>query len=359
MLAEVGESFLNFQVVATREAEQRAELAAVADVVATIPYCRPDITDLAGSARAGLMALAIALALRRRARPLQGWSSDHPLGSDNVSVRLVPMWRRSSATIALPSIRRSSSERSSASEPCSFASGVDGMSLSPLTSSIVAGGVFVMGLVVAGTLSDYKDADRAPSDLATELYAILRECESMNAAWGKPDMALLRQRLIAVVTTLRADIDAGNTRECQQAIEDLSESFLELENTDVPANYIVRLRQSQSGLRKAILRVYHIQREEFLPSAFAMIVSLVVIILAVVTFTDFGGVAQSLVTVGFLSFFFVYLLRLLRVIDKPFKVGRERTDDDVSLFLLVEFVVHADAGERASPPTTSRRRPRR
>jgi hypothetical protein len=91
--------------------------------------------------------------------------------------------------------------------------------------------------------------------------------------------------------------------------------------------------------------VYHIQREEFLPSAYAMIVSLVVIILGVVVFTDFDGVAQSLVTVGFLSFFFVYLLRLLRVIDKPFKVGRERTDDDVSLFLLVEFVVHAHAGD--------------
>jgi hypothetical protein len=225
-----------------------------------------------------------------------------------------------------------------------FALGIDGMSLSPLTSSIVAGGVFVMGLVVAGTLSDYKDADRAPADLATELYVILRECESMSTLWGLPDMTVLRRRLIGVVTGLRADIDAGDTRECQLAIEDLSESFLGLENTDVPANYIVRLRQSQSGLRKAILRVYHIQREEFLPSAFAMIVSIVVIILAVVTFTDFDGVAQSLVTVGFLSFFFIYLLRLLRVIDKPFKVGRERTDDDVSLFLLTEFAVHAQAG---------------
>jgi hypothetical protein len=166
----------------------------------------------------------------------------------------------------------------------------------------------------------------------------------MSTLWGLPDMTVMRRRLIGVVTGLRADLDAGDTRECQLAIEDLSESFLGLENTDVPANYIVRLRQSQSGLRKAILRVYHIQREEFLPSAFAMIVSIVVIILAVVTFTDFDGVAQSLVTVGFLSFFFIYLLRLLRVIDKPFKVGRERTDDDVSLFLLTEFAVHAQAG---------------
>jgi anion-transporting ArsA/GET3 family ATPase len=48
VLGEVGESFLNFRVVATREAEQRAELAAGADVVATVPYADHDITDLAG-----------------------------------------------------------------------------------------------------------------------------------------------------------------------------------------------------------------------------------------------------------------------------------------------------------------------
>lgn len=50
-------------------------------------------------------------------------------------------------------------------------------------------------------------------------------------------------------------------------------------------------------------------------------------------------------TVGFLSFFFVYLLRLLNVINKPFKLVRERGDDDVSLFLLYEFAVHARLGE--------------
>jgi anion-transporting ArsA/GET3 family ATPase len=48
VLGEVGESFLNFQVVATREAEQRAELATGTDVVATVPYADHDITDLAG-----------------------------------------------------------------------------------------------------------------------------------------------------------------------------------------------------------------------------------------------------------------------------------------------------------------------
>ena len=48
VLQEVGESFLNFQVVAKREAEIRAELSAAPEVVASVPYFDRDITDLAG-----------------------------------------------------------------------------------------------------------------------------------------------------------------------------------------------------------------------------------------------------------------------------------------------------------------------
>jgi hypothetical protein len=199
--------------------------------------------------------------------------------------------------------------------------GVTGMSPSPLASSIVAGGVFVMGLVVAGTLSDYRDAERAPTDIAAGLYAILRETESMHKVWGKPDMIALRERLITVVTALRADINSGGTRDCQAAIEDLSVSFLELEETDVPANYVVRLRQEQAGLRKTALRVYHIQREEFLPSAKTMIFSIVAIILVLMMLTNLEGHAESVVTLAFLSFFFLYLLRLLMIIDNRSRSG--------------------------------------
>jgi anion-transporting ArsA/GET3 family ATPase len=48
VLREIGESFLNFQVVAKREQEQRAELAHLPDVVASVPYFETDIYDLTG-----------------------------------------------------------------------------------------------------------------------------------------------------------------------------------------------------------------------------------------------------------------------------------------------------------------------
>ncbi len=53
VLHEVGESFLNYQVVATRESEQQAELARTPEVVASVPYFDQDIADLPGLLRLG------------------------------------------------------------------------------------------------------------------------------------------------------------------------------------------------------------------------------------------------------------------------------------------------------------------
>jgi hypothetical protein len=222
-----------------------------------------------------------------------------------------------------------------------YATGIPTIPLTAMAGSIIAGAVFVMGLVVAGTMSDYKEAERAPSDLASGLYEILRDSEAVHRVWGTFALEHLRARLVAVVDGLRRDIDAGDTREAQSAVEDLTRSFYEMEDTDVPDGRITSLRSAQADLRKAVLRIYHIQREEFLPSAWVMIHSFVVLILGMLMISSLDSEVETLVTLGFFTFFFVYLLRLLNVIDKPFKVGDQRGEDDVSLFLLYEFVVHA------------------
>ncbi|WP_436793257.1 ArsA family ATPase [Actinospongicola halichondriae] len=53
VVEEVADSFLNFRVVASRESEQRKELAAQPDVIATVPYFDSDIFDLAGLLQLG------------------------------------------------------------------------------------------------------------------------------------------------------------------------------------------------------------------------------------------------------------------------------------------------------------------
>ncbi len=53
VLTEVAESFLRFQVVAQREAEQRAEMSSGTGAVATVPFFDTDIHDLGGLLRLG------------------------------------------------------------------------------------------------------------------------------------------------------------------------------------------------------------------------------------------------------------------------------------------------------------------
>jgi anion-transporting ArsA/GET3 family ATPase len=53
VLAEVGRSYLDYRVVAQREAEQRAELASVPEALVSVPYFDTDVYDLAGLLRLG------------------------------------------------------------------------------------------------------------------------------------------------------------------------------------------------------------------------------------------------------------------------------------------------------------------
>jgi hypothetical protein len=83
--------------------------------------------------------------------------------------------------------------------------------------------------------------------------------------------------------------------------------------------------------------VYHVQRTEFLPSAYLLIQSIVVIIITVLAFMEIEPTYEAVIILAFISFFFISLLWLLRIMDRPFHV-EERTDDDVSLFLLRSFL---------------------
>jgi len=53
VLEEVSESFLNFGVVARREAEQQAELKGTPDLLVTVPYFDADIYDMGGLLQLG------------------------------------------------------------------------------------------------------------------------------------------------------------------------------------------------------------------------------------------------------------------------------------------------------------------
>jgi hypothetical protein len=139
------------------------------------------------------------------------------------------------------------------------------ISISPLFTSVLAGGVFVLGLIVAGTLADYKEAERVPAEITAALTNIRDDCASFKEAFPDLDLARLEGSLVRIIEAFREDLGDPRSAAALDAIDGLNVTFLEMDGIGVPATYTSRLRNEQGALRRSLLRVYHVQRTEFLP----------------------------------------------------------------------------------------------
>jgi hypothetical protein len=101
-------------------------------------------------------------------------------------------------------------------------------------------------------------------------------------------------------------------------------------------NFVVRLRTAQDSLRRNMLRIYHIQKVQFVPSVHVLVQMLVLAILLMMLFLKTEGAPESAIMFGFISYMFVYALYLVRLLEQPF-AKEHASFDDVSLFLLYEF----------------------
>ena len=213
-----------------------------------------------------------------------------------------------------------------------------------LFTSVIAGGIFILSIILSGTIADYKESEKLPTEIASSIENIYQEGLYVKATKPAFDLDQLRESLHGVLSSFKQDLGSGS-REALTPLAELAASFQEIEDLGVPPNYIVRLKQEQSVIRKSLLRIYHIQRINFLPSAQILTQTIVLLILVLLVFTKITPLLNGVVMVAFVSYLFIYLLRILRVIDKPFRVD-EYTMDDVSLFLLREV------GERIKLPKT-------
>jgi len=218
--------------------------------------------------------------------------------------------------------------------------GLEFLTLNTLLTSGIAGAIFILGFLLSSVLADYKEAERIPTEIRVALEAIHSDVASFAEAGGKVDLRACRVMLKNIVHLLREGLghthDHSNLQPVLDQVEGLSSIFVQLEQLGFPANYIVRLRTAQDSLRRAVSRIYHIQKVQFVPSVHILAQSLVASIILMLLFLKTEGSPESALMFGFISYLFVYALYLIRVLEQPFQKGHN-TFDDVSLFLLTEF----------------------
>jgi hypothetical protein len=205
---------------------------------------------------------------------------------------------------------------------------------SSLHNGVISSAIFVLGFILSATISDYKESERIPSDLAANLEDMFDDAAAIHASYPVFDLNKFRKQLSKIAHGF--DQDARHrSYNTGTDIRALATFFSQMEVRKVPPNFIVKLKQQQTSLLRSRHRVNYIQRIKFIPSATILaraITSMVLILLLATNIDPFYG---GLVVMGIISFVLVYILLLISVISTPFHASG-KTQDDVSLFLVKE-----------------------
>ncbi|MBI2710343.1 MAG: hypothetical protein HYX34_11715 [Actinobacteria bacterium] len=204
------------------------------------------------------------------------------------------------------------------------------LKVSPLHTSVVAGALFIVGLLLAGTVSDYKESERLATEITAAMENIYREASYLAALHPELDLVRIADTLADVPHTFRDDLVHG-TQHTIATVERLTEDFLQMERIGVSTTYINRLKQEQAAVIRSLLRAGYIQRIAFLPSAYTLVETIVVLLVILLLFTKVESRTTDAVILGVISLVFLYILRLLRLLDAPFRAERVGLDD-ISLF---------------------------
>ena len=214
------------------------------------------------------------------------------------------------------------------------------LDLNSLLTSGIGGAIFIIGFLLSSILQDYKEAEKIPTDLRNSIEAIDGDLACFAETNNAFDLRAARQVLLGVIGTLRKGL--GHThghKGVPLALDELAKLnpiFGKLEGMGMAANFVVRLRTTQDAIRRALLRIYTIQHIEFVPSVHVLVQTLVGSILILLLLLKTEGDPASALLFGFITYMFVYVLYLVRLLEQPFAKGHGSVDD-VSFFLLDEL----------------------
>jgi hypothetical protein len=137
------------------------------------------------------------------------------------------------------------------------------LSLNSLFTSIVAATTFLLGFLITGVLTDYKESEKNPGEMAASLAAISDEAICIQ----KSKKCKQAKELLEHIFGLIGDIinwfhKQERTKLLLQKISNMNEHFVELEPY-TQATFLSRLKQEQSNLRRAVTRSHAIRETRF------------------------------------------------------------------------------------------------
>ena len=210
----------------------------------------------------------------------------------------------------------------------------DILAVTNLITAFIGGAIFTIAIIFAGTLTDYKESEKIPSEIATSIRSFYTDLDLVRVS----DITIV-QRMKENTASLMRSINTNfrnNTwsmEEMDSAVDTLNADISRLVDLNVPPNFIIKLKTEMTNIDRISHRVKTIAETSFIPAAYAISELAAAGVIILLFFVKLDPFYEGLILFTVLSMLLIALLLLIRDMDNPFEVGK-KTYADIDLFLL-------------------------
>jgi hypothetical protein len=192
------------------------------------------------------------------------------------------------------------------------------ISLNALFTSLIAATTFLIGFLITGVISDYKESEKLPGDMAASLETLYDEAYILD----KNKKNKITKEFLLYHKNFLNSINLWfyrkeRTKNILEKLNKMNDYFAEFEPL-TQANFLTRMKNEQSNLRRMVIRIDNIRDLSFIQSAYAVVETLSFFIITGLLIMKLEPFYESVFFTTLVSFVVLYMVFLIKDLDNPF-----------------------------------------
>ena len=184
--------------------------------------------------------------------------------------------------------------------------------------SVITGVTLILGFMLGGVLSDYKESEKLPASVAVAL-AGFRSTAHSGLLVKDLDVSIINARIAKVANAIAGWFVGTNSEdEMWAAMSDFPALIVDLEKAGMASHYVGRLMVLNGELNATLNRVAVVRNTSFVQSGYVLMTILVLVLQGSLAIVTFPSSIMSWIAPSVLSLAYAYLWLLVRDLDNPF-----------------------------------------
>ena len=202
--------------------------------------------------------------------------------------------------------------------------------------SILTGIIFILGFLLAGVVTDYKESEKIPNEIAASLFALWQEASYLRSVSNSQSAETMMLKIKTFIPTLKNHYFILQNNKLLKLLDSFSSDIIEIGKEGAAPNYVLRMKVEVATLKKTINRITVIRNTDFIPSVFICIKAIAIVFLTVYCLLNVDPWWGGLILVSIFTFVIFSILFLIKDMEDPFGYdgSNELKSDEISLEVL-------------------------